>query len=95
MEKRFTLAEAIYNLCNPEMFREWEGCNDEPEYLSKHLASTDISTLAGLYLGRIPSLKEVNAMEETTFVTIGYPKCWEGDKELCFISKSYEIDLPD
>lgn len=95
MEKKFVLADAIYDFCNPEMFKEWEGCNDEPEYLSKHLAPTDISILSALDLGRALSLKEVNAMEEITYVTIGYPKCWEGDKELCFISKSYEIDLPD
>lgn len=95
MNKRFVLAEAVYELCSPREFYEWKGCNDNPEDLSKHLASTDIAILSGLILSRPLSLKEVNAVEETTYVTIGYPSCWENDKELCFISKSYEIDLPD
>jgi len=95
MVKGFILAEAIYDYCAPEQFREWPGCNHEPKYLSKHMATTDVSILTSLITGKMPTLRQINAIEETTFITIGYPKCWEKHKKLYFIKNSKEIDLPD
>jgi len=94
VKEDLALAEDIRYFLNPKVVGAFEGCF-EPEELSKHLAILDASTITSLIFGREANLDEVNAIEETTFAAIGYPKCWENDKELCFISKSYEIDLSD
>jgi hypothetical protein len=95
MEKDSVLADAIYKLCSPKQLSLWRGCASEPKYMSKRLATTDVSVLASMITRRMPSIKEVNAVEETSFVTIGYPPCWKDDKKLYFIRDSKEIDLCD
>jgi hypothetical protein len=95
MENGSVLAEAIYNLCDTKWVGVFKGCASEPEHLSKCLARRDVSMLNYLITGSDPSIKETNAVEETTFVTIGYPPCWKDDKKLYFIRDSEEIDLPD
>jgi hypothetical protein len=59
------------------------------------MAATDLNVLISMITGNMPTLKSTNIIEEITYVTIGYPKCWEDDKELCYIKESKEIDLPD
>jgi hypothetical protein len=95
MEPEKTLAEAIYEFSKPEDYLFWGGCNSEPEYLCKHMASADACVLAGIAMGRVPTLEEVNAIEEVTYVTIGFPECWKKDNRMRFIKDSRPIDIPD
>jgi len=83
---KITIADALYDYLVPEIFKVWEGCY-EPKNLVKHMAATDVAILTGLHLKRSLSLAEINALEEVTFSVIGFPKCWESDKEIYFFRK--------
>jgi len=93
IKENLTLTEDIRYFLTPKIVGVFEGCF-EPEELSKHLAVLDVSTITSLIFGREANSDEVNAIEETTFAAIGYPKCWENDKKLSYISKG-EIDVKD
>jgi len=82
---KITLADALYNHLTLENFKVWKGCQ-KPKYLVKHMAATDVAIITGLHLKRSLSLAEINAIEEVTFNVIGFPKCWESDKKMYFIS---------
>ena len=95
MEKDYLLADAIYSFFRPEMFKHLcEDCASEPKNITKHLAISDAYLLTSLNTRNKPNMKDINAIEETTFVTIGYPPCWKDDRRLYFIRDSKEIDLP-
>ena len=88
MNKDATVADAIYKGTNPKILEEWKDCNRTPEYLVKHLAAVDTLTAVCLIeLKRSAVLIETNAVEETVYGIVGYPKCWEGDKTRYFLKK--------
>lgn len=95
MKENIVLSEELYDFFKPEFFSMFQGCNDGPYFLSKHIAALDTTMLTMLALGRAPTLPEVNVVEEITFDRIGYPKCWEENKQLYFLQLKGEYDFED
>lgn len=85
MIKDKTVADAIYETENPKLLEVWKDCNQTPKYLIKHLAASDtLTTVCLIELKRPADFTEANAVEETVYEIVGYPKCWEDDKTRYF-----------